>query len=132
MQGSWLPIEIDMCCCQEHDAVQFGQIGRLENNPRYALSNGELRNEFSLKTGSTSLRIKIVYFCNWKFKKGILFLGIWFCLDSVCFVVDFFFKKSIYVQNTTKSPNWDISSRNPRAHRIGKKGGAWEILSRDG
>lgn len=69
MQGSWLPIEIDMCCCQEHDAVQFGQIGRLENNPRYALSDGELRNEFSLKTGSTSLRIKIVYFCNWKFKK---------------------------------------------------------------
>lgn len=91
MQGSWLPIEIDMCCCQEHDAVQFGQIGRLENNPRYALSDGELRNEFSLKTGSTSLRIKIVYFCNWKFKKGILFLGIWFCLDSVCFVVDFSF-----------------------------------------
>lgn len=120
-----------MCCCQEHDAVQFGQIGRLENNPRYALSNGELRNEFSLKTGSTSLRIKIVYFCNWKFKKGILFLGIWFCLDSVCFVVDFFLK-SIYVQNTTKNFNWDISSRNPRAHRIGRNGGVWEILSRDG
>lgn len=50
---SWLPIEIDMCCCQEHHAVQFGQIGRLENNPRYDLSNGELRNELSVMTGSS-------------------------------------------------------------------------------
>lgn len=116
MQGSWLPIEIDMCCCQEHDAVQFGQIGRLENNPRYALSNGELRNEFSLKTGSTSLRIKIVYFCNWKFKKGILFLGIWFCLDSVCFVVDFFFLKKAFMSRILQRAPTGTSPAGTQGH----------------
>lgn len=82
MKCSWLPIEIDMCCCQGHHTLQFGQIGRLENKPRYSLSDRELGSELSVRRRQLQRGLKHAAFVIEKFKKEIIFRHL-VCFDSV-------------------------------------------------